>query len=66
MRIYLILIGVCLGVVGSMDYTDAQIEQDLYCEMVSTGAWGDYNENYDEICPTELSVETGQEEGKMD
>jgi len=25
-------------------------EQDLYCEMVAAGSWGDYNENFDEVC----------------
>jgi len=41
---------IAFGVVGTMDYRDAQAERDHYCEMVATGAWPDYRETYDEEC----------------
>lgn len=53
MKYYLMAIGFALAVVGGMDFEDAQAQQDLYCEMVESGAWGDYNENFDEVCVTE-------------
>lgn len=55
------LLGLALGAafvtVGTMDFQDSLKDQELYCFMVGSGAWGDYNENYDEVCsavnPTE-------------
>lgn len=50
------LVGLALGaamvLVGSMDFQDALIDQQYYCDMVRSGAWSDYRDNYTEVCPT--------------
>lgn len=32
------------------DYRESVSSGDLYCEMVESGAWGDYKGNYNEVC----------------
>lgn len=39
-----------LGLVGTMDYQDAQADQDEYCDMVASGAWPDYRGDYERVC----------------
>lgn len=39
-----------LAAVGTMDYQDAMSEQAHYCDMVSTGAWPDFRNIFDEVC----------------
>jgi len=43
-----LLVLVCI--VSSMDYNDQLASQELYCEMVRSGAWPDFKGLYDEIC----------------
>lgn len=44
------LLLLCLGIVGSMDHADAQAAQNEYCDMVASGAWPDFNNNYGALC----------------
>lgn len=46
----LALILLAMGVVGSMDFEDALLQQDHYCKMVAEGAWPDYDEVYENEC----------------
>lgn len=39
-----------MGVVGRMDYEDAQLEEALYCDNVRNGVWPDYEGTYKNIC----------------
>ena len=55
--IAMIVIGVVLGIVGSMDHDDAEQRQELYCSMVQTFeetngqyGWPDFNGNAAEVC----------------
>ena len=48
-----IVIGLALGVVGSMDYEDAKAEEALYCSNVKSGIWPDYNGTYADVCEAE-------------
>lgn len=48
---------VLAGIAGRVDYEDALLEEQAYCENVrvfkETGGqrgWPDYNDNYDEMC----------------
>lgn len=41
---YIVLILLIMGMVGSMDYEDAVLNQKHYCKMVAEGTWPDYNE----------------------
>ena len=44
------LIAVCacaLVVLGSMSYSDAQDQQDEYCQMVADGHWPNFKPNID-------------------
>jgi hypothetical protein len=54
------------GVVSSMEFEDQLKQQDLYCEMVSSGAWGDYNGNFKDVCPDERANDAAQEKGSSD
>lgn len=36
--------------VGTMDATDAEQEQEMYCEYVRDGVWPDYKQTYEEHC----------------
>lgn len=40
----------CIGVAMNMSYEDELQEQAYYCEMVGSGAWGDYKGIYKEVC----------------
>lgn len=65
----LILLGLSimvLAIIGNMDFEDQLKQQDLYCEMVSSGAWGDYNGNFKDICPDEHTGGSTQEKGSSD
>lgn len=64
----LLLLGVLVGflVAGGMSYEDEVKQQELYCEMVGSGAWGDYNGNYDEICAPEQPGSSSEEESEED
>jgi hypothetical protein len=44
------LVVVALGVVGRMDFEDAKLLEQRYCDGVEQGLWPDYNENYEEVC----------------
>ncbi len=42
---------------NEMDYREAKAQGSMYCQMVKAGiesngdyGWGDYNQNYDEVC----------------
>lgn len=65
-KFYLGVILAALIGVGSMDFEDQLQQQDLYCEMVSSGAWGDYNANYNELCTSEPAGEAATEKGQED
>lgn len=45
-----IVIAVALLYAGSVDAESAEKQQEVYCDMVKTKAWPDYNGNYDELC----------------
>lgn len=62
--LYLILLLLILGMVGTWDYEDALRQQERYCEMVSLGVWGDYNGNYDEICKGEHDSQASSTKGE--
>lgn len=64
----LVMVGALLGVllVGGMGYEDEVKQQQLYCEMVGSGAWGDYNGNYDEVCTPEQPSSSPEKEGEED
>lgn len=52
LRKYLPIIGVILlivilGLVGNEDAKDAASQQAEYCDMVASGAWGNYNPDID-------------------
>lgn len=50
---FLALIAVIIAsmfLVGTSEYEDALAEQQIYCENVSSGAWPDYNSNFEEVC----------------
>lgn len=68
-RFCLFYLGVILAAligVGSMDFEDQLKQQDLYCEMVSSGAWGDYNGNFKDVCPDEHSGSSAEKEVQKD
>lgn len=47
-----ILIATCacaLVIIGHMDYSDTQDQQDTYCQQVAKGVWPNYN--HDIKCP---------------
>ena len=44
------------GLVGAMDYEDAQAEEANYCEMVKAGHWPDYRGTYRAECRPPKSV----------
>lgn len=41
---------IAFGMVSSIDYTDEQREQQVYCDNVRAGYWPDYNNNAEEVC----------------
>jgi hypothetical protein len=47
---YFILILLIVGGVGSMNFEDAVLHQNLYCKMVAEGYWPDYDEVYKDEC----------------
>lgn len=61
-----VILGSAIVAAGSMEYQDEIREQDLYCEMVGSGAWGDYRGNYAEVCSTERPGDAPEEEGSED
>jgi len=42
---------VCFAILGMMQKTDLDEEQDLYCKAVDAGVYPDYNGNFKEVCP---------------
>ena len=38
------------GLVGAMDYEDAEAQQALYCDNVKSGVWPDYEGTYVSEC----------------
>lgn len=36
-----------LGLVGSYDYDEAKVSEQLYCEMVAEGSWSEYDQEID-------------------
>jgi hypothetical protein len=38
------------GIVGGMDYEDAEAQQALYCDNVKSGLWPDYEGTYVSEC----------------
>lgn len=53
-----VVLALAIGLVGKMTLEDQVQDQELYCEMVRDGVWGDYNANYSEVCP---DVRAGEE-----
>jgi hypothetical protein len=47
--VIMMIIGAFL-LVGGMDYQDAVMEQQTYCDNVQAGYWPDYNGNAAEVC----------------
>jgi len=45
------------GIVGGMDYEDAEAQQALYCDNVANGVWPDYDKIYDSECTPERIAE---------
>jgi hypothetical protein len=64
--LYLVVILLAMLGIGSMDFQDQLKQQDLYCEMVSSGAWGDYHGNFKDVCPDERANDAAQEKGSSD
>lgn len=52
-----LVIVLALGVVGNMDYEDALMEEDHYCEMVKTGAWPPYKGGCTKVTGSEAYLE---------
>lgn len=52
MRLFLIgcFLGALMAGAMSLSFEDEVAEQQLYCDMVSEGTWGDYNDNYSDVC----------------
>jgi hypothetical protein len=48
---FLVAIILLFGLAGRMDYEDAKLQEEQYCEMVKSGKWPDYNGTYKEHCP---------------
>lgn len=46
----LVTLGILIALSMSLTFEDEVAEQELYCKMVSEGTWGDYNDNYAEVC----------------
>lgn len=46
----LVTLGILIALSMSLTFEDEVAEQELYCKMVSEGTWGDYNDNYSEVC----------------
>lgn len=46
----LVILGILIALSMSLTFEDEVAEQELYCKMVSEGTWGDYNDNYAEVC----------------
>ena len=38
------------GIVGHMDAQDAELQEEVYCDMVYHGQWPDYQRSYHENC----------------
>lgn len=47
---YLILIMLIMGMDGNMDFEDAVLHQNHYCNMVAEGYWPDYDRIYEDEC----------------
>ena len=45
-----VLIIAGLWYLGTSDYEDELHSEKMYCEMVKSGNWKDFNHNYDDIC----------------
>lgn len=45
-----IAISVLFGLVGGMDFEDAQLDAQIYCANVYSGIWPDYENNYEKEC----------------
>lgn len=45
-----LVVSLCVGKVGQMDYQDAQQKEKRYCEMVEDKTWPDYDGTYEEMC----------------
>ena len=55
-----------MGVVGDGDRQEAENQLKFYCQMVSSGAWGDYNGTYEQgKCPQEGQVMDEQEKQRQ-
>jgi hypothetical protein len=58
----LVLLVLALSYVGKMDFEDAVLQQDHYCQMVKLhkdtngdAGWPDYKGIYDQSCPQEAN-----------
>jgi len=47
---YLVLILLIMGWIGNMDFEDAVLQQNHYCNMVAEGYWPDYDRIYEDEC----------------
>lgn len=47
---FLVALLLLLGLAGRMDYEDAKLQEQHYCEMVKSGKWPDYEGNYHQVC----------------
>lgn len=41
---------VLFGIVGKMDAEDAELQEEVYCDMVFKSLWPDYQRSYHENC----------------
>ena len=41
---------VLFGIAGKMDAEDAELQEEVYCDMVFKGHWPDYQRSYHENC----------------
>lgn len=48
--VFILLVILLFGLAGRMDYEDAKLQEEQYCEMVKSGKWPDYEGNYREVC----------------
>lgn len=49
--VLLVCMLLCLALLGNMQGTDLDKEQELYCKAVDAGVYPDYNGTFQKMCP---------------
>lgn len=47
---YILILLLLFGIVGKMDFEEAQMQEAYYCQNVANGIWPDYNKTYKHNC----------------